>query len=377
MKGKKILRILKMLVTDLVLAGVIALIFAWFHHVYPYVRTQIQLRQIKAAKEAEEVMQVAAVEEMVQETQKNSEDLSETAKTEEDDKSKENDSVDGNDAVDETDIVDARTEWQIRFEDKFTDEVIVTDHSYSSPWISVDIDIMELGEGNGKTVCYIADVYVGSIECLQTYMANDSFSVFSIDTAENMASESSAIVAISGDYYSYNAQTMVRNGVVYRTKGNNSDICVLYKNGEMKTFSKEDFTPTEIVQDDVWQIWNFGPALLDDQGEVLEEFATTNAIMDINPRSAIGYYEPGHYCLMVVDGRSWGWSLGLRMNELAELFHNLGCTCAYNLDGGGSAIMVYQDEMYSVQSDGGREISDIILITEPENAPQTEVNWLQ
>lgn len=377
MKDNKILRILKTLIIDLAVAGVIALVFAWFHHVYPYVRTQIQLRQIRAAKEAEE----SWMNEEADGSSANESSVEESVakETVAEDKPTDDETVSTDEikAADAPEVVDNRTEWQIRFEDKFTNEVIVTDHSYSSPWISVDIDTIELGEGNSKTVCYVADVYVGSIECLQTYMANDSFSVFSIDTAENMAVESSAILAISGDYYSYNAQTMVRNGVTYRTKGNNSDICVLYKNGEMKTYSKEEFTPTEIVQEDVWQIWNFGPALLDDNGEIPEDFRTTNAIKDINPRSAIGYYEPGHYCLLVADGRSWGWSLGLRISELAELFHDLGCTCAYNLDGGGSAIMVYQDEMYSVQSDGGREISDIILITEPENAPQTEVNWLQ
>jgi exopolysaccharide biosynthesis protein len=37
-----------------------------------------------------------------------------------------------------------------------------------------------------------------------------------------------------------------------------------------------------------------------------------------NPRSAIGYYEPGHYCFIVVDGRQNGYSDGMTLDELAQ-----------------------------------------------------------
>ena len=85
-----------------------------------------------------------------------------------------------------------------------------------------------------------------------------------------------------------------------------------------------------------------------------------------NPRSAIGYYEPGHYCFVVVDGRQDGYSYGLRIPELAAIFEELGCTEAYNLDGGGSAVMVFNHEKYSRQSNGGRDLGDIIYVAETE-----------
>ena len=85
-----------------------------------------------------------------------------------------------------------------------------------------------------------------------------------------------------------------------------------------------------------------------------------------NPRSAIGYYEPGHYCFVVVDGRQNGYAKGMNIPQLATLFEELGCTRAYNLDGGGSAVMVFNHERYSKQSNGGgRELGDILLIREP------------
>ena len=84
-----------------------------------------------------------------------------------------------------------------------------------------------------------------------------------------------------------------------------------------------------------------------------------------NPRSAIGYYEPGHYCFVVVDGRQDDYSHGLLLPGLSKIFEQLGCACAYNLDGGGSAVMTFNHERFSRQSNGaGRELGDILLITE-------------
>ena len=53
--------------------------------------------------------------------------------------------------------------------------------------------------------------------------------------------------------------------------------------------------------------------------------------------------------------------------ELADVFHNLGCKCAYNLDGGGSAVMTFNHEKFSKQSNGAdRDLGDIVYICEPE-----------
>ena len=96
----------------------------------------------------------------------------------------------------------------------------------------------------------------------------------------------------------------------------------------------------------------------------------STAVSYPNPRSAIGYYEPGHYCFVVVDGRQSGYAKGMSIPELAALFEELGCTKAYNLDGGGSAVMVFNHKRYSKQSNGGgRDLGDILLIREPVAAP--------
>ena len=84
----------------------------------------------------------------------------------------------------------------------------------------------------------------------------------------------------------------------------------------------------------------------------------------MNPRTAIGYYEPGHYCFVVVDGRQSGYSAGMRIERFARLFADLGCTAAYNLDGGRSSVMSFNGSFINHPYLNGRNAGDILLIRE-------------
>lgn len=108
--------------------------------------------------------------------------------------------------------------------------------------------------------------------------------------------------------------------------------------------------------------WSFGPALLDVDGRAKTEFDTT--VAEANPRTAVGYYEPGHYCFLAVNGRGAEDSAGMTMAELAALFESLGCKAAYNMDGGQSSVMAWDEGRVTVNTpaSGGRPVSDIIYI---------------
>ncbi len=50
----------------------------------------------------------------------------------------------------------------------------------------------------------------------------------------------------------------------------------------------------------------------------------------------------------------------------SKLMKQLGCTEAYNLDGGMTAMMAYGTELYSRQPcGGGRQNCDIVYVAEP------------
>ena len=71
-----------------------------------------------------------------------------------------------------------------------------------------------------------------------------------------------------------------------------------------------------------------------------------------HPRTMIGFTaDSTRMMLVVVDGRSLS-SAGVTMSEAFNIFTELGCANAVNLDGGGSTCMVVNDEVVNTPSDG-------------------------
>jgi exopolysaccharide biosynthesis protein len=246
-----------------------------------------------------------------------------------------------------------------------TDKTITNLQNYNNDNINLTLDKVEVGSGSSKVTYYVADVYTTSVEYLKTAFANGTYGKNIRESVVDMATDNNSVLAISGDYYG-NTETgiVIRNGVLYRDAVSDTDICVLYTDGTMKTYSPSEFDADQVIDDGAWQAWSFGPSLLDGNGGVLSSFNTTSYINGDNPRCAIGYVEEGHYIFVVVDGRDEGYSAGVTLSELAGIMSDLGCVTAYNLDGGKSSAMVFGDDYVSQPADGGRTISDIIYIGE-------------
>ncbi|HAN20659.1 MAG: hypothetical protein A2Y15_04435 [Clostridiales bacterium GWF2_36_10] len=255
------------------------------------------------------------------------------------------------------------SEWAVKFSDKFTDTVIQTENSYTSPNVSITVTKHTKGSGDSLITYYVADIYITDINCLESGFANHKYGVGYSENLIDMDSNLNAILAINGDYYG-NGQSgaVIRNGVVYRKNADNSDVCVLYYDGSIKTFSPDEFNIDQAIKDGAYQAWTFGPVLLDENENCLSDF--NSRVTPKNPRSVIGYYEPGHYCFVLVDGRQKGYSCGMKMSELSELMKELGCKAAYNLDGGQSSSMTFNDRIFNQPYDGGRAVSDCIFIKE-------------
>ena len=252
------------------------------------------------------------------------------------------------------------SDWGDVFPDKFTDgEVIKTDSSYMSENVNVT---MTMVQENGVTY-YMQDIYIRSIENLQSAFAEDTYGKAVTDWVLDMAVENNAVTAINGDYYGVESGgVVIRNGVLYRDDAN-SDVLVLYYNGTMKAFSAAEFDADLEMANGAYQAWNFGPVLVED-GTALTSFSSR--ISSANPRTAIGYVEPGHYVFITVDGRQAGYSSGMTLKQLAETMEDLGCQVAYNLDGGQTSTMTFGDEIANQPYKGGRLTSDIIFITDGE-----------
>ena len=210
----------------------------------------------------------------------------------------------------------------------------------------------------------MADIYVADVTSIRTIAAQGDFTMRYERRVKEIASDAGAILAIDGDTYTHVRNSFViRNGVLYRdTPIENTDICILYRDGTMETKKWGTFTAQEVIDADPWQVWGFGPALLDEEGHAI---SIDHHLAGHNPRAAIGYFVPGHYCFVVVDGQRGGkdnGSDGIRLSAFSQLMADLGCKAAYNLDGGDSAQMYWNGAIINKSNNESRVISDIIYI---------------
>ena len=336
---KKWSRPLKLALLDVLMIGIGLLIFAYFHHVRPAAYSTDDLVTISRPTSAQTLQPTATPTIAPLSTDSLPTDTVPTA------------TPDPND-------------WGAKFAEHFSpDGVETTATNYRSQNISVSISHhARTDEGGDPQVWFVADIYIRDIELLKTAFAEDVYGKGYKEWPHFMASAKGAVLAISGDYYGAREKgVVIRNGTVYRTD-TFKDVCVIYYDGVMETMSAKEFDADAAIERGAYQAFSFGPALLDENGCVKESYDTE--INDPNPRCAIGYYEPGHYCFVVADGRDFDYSEGLEMHELAQIFEDLGCKAAYNLDGGATATMVFMDDIVNKPYDGGRKVSDIIYIGE-------------
>ncbi|MDD3400057.1 MAG: phosphodiester glycosidase family protein [Eubacteriales bacterium] len=246
-----------------------------------------------------------------------------------------------------------------RYPDKFSyDGIISTDTRYASENVDIEVTYYEVD----GVMYQIADIYIQNIDSFLTKSTRSNSEKAMTPT---MAKSVNALLAINGDM-SINSRDhgwIVRNGEELPRKYLAADICILYWDGVMETY---DYKNDAIDYDAIYakgpyQVWYFGPELMENDGSVKTKF---NYIKDNfsgpNPRTVVGYYEPGHYAFIVVEGaRDGSKSLGLSMVDLSQLCVDLGMTCAYNLDGGGSATMYFNGNVFGHNT---RSTSDILYI---------------
>ncbi len=241
----------------------------------------------------------------------------------------------------------------------YTDVMNEGNGNYKSENVSVTIS-----EGYYKEAVYhLADIYIQDISCFANAFSSEEYRGRSQTVKTIFNNTQNAIIAINGDFYSLHKRgPIVRDGIIYSSRiSRDLDLGLLLTSGELLTYRYRLLTKDTFAGMEVYQSWVFGPALLDEDGNSKTKFRS--AVTPKNPRSALGYYEPGHYAFIAVDGRS-SESRGLTMKDLSQLCEDLGMTSAYNLDGGQSSVMQAANGAVNVPYGGGRPVSDALVICE-------------
>ena len=88
------------------------------------------------------------------------------------------------------------------------------------------------------------------------------------------------------------------------------------------------------------------------------------AINDKHPRTGMGYTRDNKFVILVIEGRNPGKAEGATLVQEAQIFKDLGCLEALNLDGGGSSCMLVNGKETIKVSDasGQRPVPAVFII---------------
>ena len=243
--------------------------------------------------------------------------------------------------------------------------VAESDYEYVDDTRSIHIDRVE---ENG-IVYFVADVQLASASQFQTAFGGGEYGGGN-EHISSMATKLGAVFAVNADNYgAHESGVILRNGALYRTATTARHLLIVDANGDLRVRSeREGENPQELgaqlVEEGALQTFEFGPELVRDGA--LVEFPVDFTVISTRdtrrePRTAIGQLGPLHYIIVVADGRQDGYSKGMTLQELQQVFMFYGAQTAFNLDGGGSTEMWLCGEIINQPSGGDeRSVSDMI-----------------
>lgn len=182
-----------------------------------------------------------------------------------------------------------------------------------------------------------------------------------------MAKRVQAVLAISGDFFSYhNRGYIVRQGVFYRNKATGEqDILIIDKKGDFDLLIRPMAADIEAYEAkhkaDIAQAFTFGPALVKD-GQRIAELTPLKGDPGKAQRLAFCQVDELTYLVVYAEGPNDKNSVGLSIPQFADLVASFKqVRTAYNLDGGSSATIAFLGKKINgPTSQRMRSIGDII-----------------
>ena len=220
----------------------------------------------------------------------------------------------------------------------------------------------------GSTRVHLARVTIADPSQLRTAPAY-AFDRDQTAPTTAIAQRVNAVLAINGDYYSYQAPRggyMIRQGEMYINKPiKRRDVLVIAGNGDF--YIEREITEETLAKygelGGIVNSFNFGPGLLID-GEKCDRFKSLyNMAEDKAARACICQVERGRleYLCVVSEGTDDSKGGGLTLEEFTDYVATLGVQNAYNLDGGNSSALIYLGEKINAKGNPRhRPLSDII-----------------
>ena len=240
-----------------------------------------------------------------------------------------------------------------------------TETGYRDDTIIVELEQKRMFDSD----VFIAYVKIATPSQLRTAIAGNKLSSTRTNQTSVITAAYNGIVGINGDYYSDKDRQgghIVRQGQVMRERvSDNFDLLFIDELGDLHVFHRGKADQQAQVdafkqEHEIVNAFCFGPGLVIDgeKPEDVSKYKWFDATGE-NPRAGIGQIDMLTYVLVAVNGRT-DESIGVTLDQFADIMLELGCQQAYNLDGGNSATLAYNGEVYNTKVQKERDVSDII-----------------
>lgn len=242
-------------------------------------------------------------------------------------------------------------------------ENYISETEYLDPTIHVTIETGRYMECD----YWVANITIASASQLRTVSAN-GFDSTAVKKGTTMSKNVNAILAIDGDYFSYTGYGkgyILRQGQLYRDQLNGDrDVLLIDEDGNFHTLVSPG--PGEIGETiEGKKIINalcFGPVLVKDGAAQVAHPAYGDDYGAFWPRQRMALCQVGELSYKCICcGPPARNSTGMTLDDFARFVASMGVETAYNLDGGDSTMLIFNNEKINdIRNKSTRKISDII-----------------
>lgn len=231
--------------------------------------------------------------------------------------------------------------------------------NYESNTLKVSVEEKQ----TSYTKYWVAHIQTFSTDQLRSALCGGTYGNPRRTTSAEVA-DHNGVIGINGSGFAYGSgipapgKSMIKEGEVYSDVYSNGNIMCVTSDGGMFT-AVAGMTTEDMLNRGVRDTYCFGPTLVE-EGKAYEITAAFQQTYRYQ-RSAVGMVSPGDYYIVVVDGKGSGGSQGMTYEEIQQVFLDLNCQYAYNMDGGGSTTLVFKGRVLNALTDGNeRPCADIL-----------------
>lgn len=223
-----------------------------------------------------------------------------------------------------------------------------------------------------------SEVKIAHASQLRRFLSEGKYNSGILHTTTEMSESVNAVVAASGDYYSYREIGIVVNdGMVYRDRGHYLDTCYIDENGDLLFTYAGEFTEREPLQafvdeNNVRFSICFGPVMVLDGEYCVPDSYNSGEINTPYARAALCQLGELHYAVVAANAEDPYFQMHT-VAQFGKRLQEMGIPVAYALDGGQTASIVMNDQLINSVSYGSqREISDILYFATALNTAGKE-----